>query len=71
MIENKLQLNDNKTEVIVFYSQFYNNKTDTSSILVGDSNVDVVDFVKLLGIKLDTNLSLKKKYFWEISETDS
>ena len=59
MTENKLQMNDAKTEVIVFKSQFYNNKTGINSILVGDATVDVVDSVKLLGVKLDTNMSLK------------
>ena len=59
MAQNKLQMNDAKTEVIVFKSQYYNDKTAIDSILVGESQTDVSEHVKLLGVQLDSNMSLK------------
>ena len=60
MVANKLQMNDAKTEVIFFKSPFFNQKINTQSVCVGADHVDPTDCIKLLGVWLDTNMTLKK-----------
>jgi hypothetical protein len=55
--ENKLCLNDSKTEVIHLSSR-YTDTTPIKSIVVGDSVVDTVVQAKDLGVIIDQNLSM-------------
>jgi hypothetical protein len=56
---NKLKMNNAKTEAIIFNSQYYNAQVAVSSMRVNDCQVDLVDNIKLLGVMLDHNLTLK------------
>jgi hypothetical protein len=61
MSNNKLKLNQNKTELIVFSSKYKTTDTSQMYINVGDSKVQAVDSVRNLGIILDKNMSMEKQ----------
>jgi hypothetical protein len=58
---NKLKMNNAKTEAIIFNSQYYNSLVATPSLDVNGCSVNILDHVKLLGVILDQNLSLKQQ----------
>ena len=58
MRENRLKMNDSKTEVIYFGNQVQLDKCVTDSLNVGDETVQGSDSIKYLGVTLDCNLSL-------------
>ena len=58
MLFNRLKLNDDKTEVILFGSEEKRNSANLHSIKVGDSDINIVKDVRNLGLYLDSNLSM-------------
>ena len=61
MTENKLQLNDSKTEAIIISSGRQSvNSTLPPSLRIGQSDVNFISSVKNLGVTLDCNLSMKQ-----------
>ena len=61
MDENRLKLNDDKTEIILFGSDKNLKDVNKSSIEIGDTCISFAPFVKNLGIYLDSNLSMSKQ----------
>ena len=59
MLVNKLKLNDNKTEVLHFSSQFCS-CCQFSGITIGDVQVEPATCAKTLGVTLDSHLNLDK-----------
>lgn len=59
MNENRLKMNDSKTEFIVFGSRHQLNKALITSLNVNSELVNASDSVKYLGAHLDRNLNLK------------
>src|SRR6218665_2148023 len=59
---NGLLLNASKTEAIAFGTrqQLVKRSTDTS-LKIGDASLAIVDYVKLLGVILDSTLSMDKQ----------
>ena len=57
MNENRLMLNDNKTEVLLTGSAGSLSKLERSSIHIGDSDIKFSDKVKNLGIHFDSDLA--------------
>lgn len=57
--ENKLLLNDSKTEVLHLSSRFVRNPTHLSTIGVGDAEVDIASEVRNLGALMDQHMTLK------------
>ena len=58
MLRNRLKLNDEKTEVILFGPQERRNSIELKSIKVGESDIEIVDSVRNLGLFLDAELSM-------------
>ena len=61
MVENRLKLNDDKTEIILFGSAKNLENVSKSSLQIGDTNISFTSGVKNLGIYLDSNLSMCKQ----------
>ena len=59
MLHNRLKMNDDKTEFIIFGSNHSLPKCSTTGIWVGDSHIQRAECVSLLGIHLDQHLNLK------------
>ena len=59
MINNKLMLNDNKTEIILLGTPAVLKKCNLTSMRCGNCNVRVQARAKSLGVFLDSNLSMK------------
>ena len=57
MNENRLMLDDNKTEVLLASSEGPLSKLERSSIHIGDSDIKFSNKVKSLGIHFDSNLT--------------
>ena len=60
MKKNRLKMNTEKTEFILFGNRVQINKCHTSSIKVTDSVVPKTQILKYLGVHLDDSLNLKK-----------
>ncbi len=60
MVENKLKMNDSKTEFIVIGSAQQLKKIQYDFIMVGDISVKAVDSVRNLGAYFDSTLSMVK-----------
>ena len=60
MLQNKLKMNDNKTEVIIFGTRHQLKKLTKNTVNVGGIEVKSVDCVCDLGVRLDSNLSMKE-----------
>ena len=61
MDENRLKLNDDQTEIILFGSAKNLVDVNKSSIEIGDTCISFSSSVKNLGIYLDSNLSMSKQ----------
>ena len=59
MLENRLKMNDEKTEFITFGSNRSLAKCSSATIRVGESDVPRKPCIKLLGIYLDEQLNFK------------
>ena len=57
-IQNKLMLNDSKTEVIFVSSKFVNSPP-FPKITIGDSEIDIANAAKNLGVTIDKHLDMK------------
>jgi hypothetical protein len=53
MLQNRLKMNDEKTEFIIFGSRHSLSKCSTTSIRVGGSDVPCNPCIKLLGMYMD------------------
>ncbi len=60
MVQNKLKMNDSKTEFIIIGSAQQLKKIEFDFIMVGDISVKVVDSVRNLGAYFDSTLSMVK-----------
>ena len=58
MLQNRLKLNDEKTEVILLGPEERRKSIGLQSIRVGDADIDIVDSVRNLGLYLDSELSM-------------
>ena len=56
MVDNKLKLNDEKTEVLLCNPKKYN--VDLDTIKIGNDTVELTDSVKNLGVYFDNDLSM-------------
>ena len=61
MNENRLKLNVDKTEVIITGSIQQLKKCTRNSISLCDSDIDISDCIKYLGVKLDSKVSFKQQ----------
>ena len=59
MTKNRLKMNNEKTECIMFGNKVQLNKCNTTSIRVDDSDIVLQDKVDYLGVPLDENLNMK------------
>ena len=60
MNENRLKMNSDKTEFVLFGSRSQLDKCKTKALNVDDTEVVLVDRMKYLGVILDQNLNMKK-----------
>ena len=60
MTSNRLKMNDEKTEVIIFGSNYYLSKLDKEAIRVGYDNIEVSEVVKYLGAWLDSKMTMSR-----------
>ena len=60
MIENRLKMNSDKTEFVLFGSRSQLDKCKTKALNVDDTEVELVDRMKYLGVILHQNLNMKK-----------
>ena len=58
MLQNRLKLNEEKTEAIVFGPKEKIQSVNLSSIKVGEANIEIVEKVRNLGVILDSELSM-------------
>ena len=61
MVENKLKLNDDKTEVIVFSSYWQKHKVKLSNIQIGEHSIVPSSTAKNLGVIFDSHLFMDKQ----------
>ena len=61
MHQNKLKVNESKTEFLVVGSKSNRMKADVTQLRVGQSTVDTSDTVRNLGIQIDETLSLEQQ----------
>ena len=59
MIENKLRLNDEKTEFLLVGTPQQLKKVNITSVDIGDSTISLSQDVRILGLKFDCKLSMK------------
>ena len=60
MNENRLKMNNNKTEVILFGSKLQWDKCKTKTLNVNNTEIELADKIKYLGVLLDQKLNLKQ-----------
>ena len=53
MINRMLKLNDNKTDMVIYMSQYHLNKYGRCDISIGDSTISPVECVRNLGVQID------------------
>ena len=58
MNQNMLNLNDDKTELIVFTSKYKQDSYNNLSLTIGDTVVDCISKVKDLGVIFDRYVSM-------------
>ena len=61
MIKRMLKLNDNKTEMLIYMSQYHLNKYDRCDMSVGNSTTSPVECVRNLGVQIDQHLPWTSK----------
>ena len=59
MSNNKLKLNDDKTELLIVLSESAQNKIQNTHIQIGSSTISASNNVRNLGIYLDSNMSME------------
>ena len=60
MNENRLKMNNNKTKFILFGSKLQLNKCKTKTLNVDNTEIELADKIKYLGVLLDQKLNLKQ-----------
>ena len=60
MNENRLKMNNEKTEFILFRLKPQLEKCKTKALNVDSTEIELADRIKYLGVILDQNLNLKK-----------
>ena len=60
MTENKLQLNDGKTEVLLLRSQFNRSPRPIDHMIIGSSSIPIVNSARNIGVTFDENYTLFK-----------
>ena len=63
MSENRLKINDSKTEFIIYGSRQQFKNLSIDSLKVNQTSVTASDFIKYLWVYLDQNLNLKKTHY--------
>ena len=61
MAQNSLKLNDSKTDFVIFGTKSNLAKCSTSSVTIGDCDIESSDCVKNIGATMDKHLSLEKQ----------
>ena len=61
MINRMLKLNDNKTDMVIYMSQYHLNKYGRCDISIGDSTISPVECVRDLGVQIDQHLTMDKQ----------
>ena len=61
MINRMLKLNDNKTEMVIYMSQYHINKHGRCDMSIGDSTISPVECVRNLGVQFDQHLTMDKQ----------
>ena len=61
MINRMLKLNDNKTEMVIYMSQYHLNKHGRCDMSIGDSTISPVECVRNLGVQIDQHLTMDKQ----------
>ena len=60
MTTNYLKLNDDKTEVLMVGTKSQLHKSNIHTILIGNTNIEVKDCVKNIGVYIDSELTMKQ-----------
>ena len=60
MLNRMLKLNDNKTEMVIYMSQYHLNKYGRCDISIGNSTISPVECVRDLGVQIDQHLTMDK-----------
>ena len=61
MINRMLKLNDNKTDIVIYMSQYHLHKYGRCDISIGDSTISPVECVRNLGVQIDQHLTMDKQ----------
>ena len=61
MYQNKLELNDDKIEILIIIPSQQTHKCNISSITIGDCDVTKSDCVRNLGILFDSIMQMKQQ----------
>ena len=61
MINRMLKRNDNKTEMVIYMSQYHLNKHGRCDMSIGDSTISPVECVRNLGVQIDQHLTMDKQ----------
>ena len=61
MINRMLKLNGNKTDMVIYMSQYHLNKYGRCDISIGDSTISPVECVRNLGVQIDQHLTMDKQ----------
>ena len=61
LAQRMLKLNPDKTEMVLFMSQYHLHKHGCSDIMIGNSNIPPVKCVKNLGVQMDQHLSMDQQ----------
>ena len=61
MINRMLKLNDNKTEMVIYMSQYHLNKHGRCDMSIGDSTISPVECVRSLGVQIYQHLTMDKQ----------
>ena len=61
MINRMLKLNDNRTDMVIYMSQYHLNKYGRCDISIGDSTTSPVECVRNLRVQIDQHLTIDKQ----------
>ena len=58
MINHMLKQNDNKTDMVIYMSQYHLNKYDRCNISIGDRTISPVECVRNIEVQIDQHLTM-------------
>ena len=61
MIKRMLKLNDNKTEMVIYMSQYHINKYGRCNMYIGNITISPIECVRNLGVQIDQHLTMDKQ----------